>query len=99
MRVYEFCEDITNSIATEACNSFIVPSGDEIYSESGVYMDTIPRAFNCGDSILTIDVTINILGVDVSIIALDTLQADASGIGVSYQWIDCNDSSEIAGAT
>jgi len=41
-----------------ACYSYIVPSGDEIYTKSGVYSDSIPNYHGC-DSLLTINLTIN----------------------------------------
>ncbi len=48
----------TSSIVNEtACNSYTVPSGDETYTASGVYYDTIPNYTLC-DSILTINLTI-----------------------------------------
>lgn len=47
----------TASISTTVCTSYTVPSGDETYTASGIYMDTIPNAALC-DSILTIDLTI-----------------------------------------
>jgi hypothetical protein len=48
----------SSSITEVACNSFTVPSGDETYTFSGTYTDTIPNAANC-DSVITIDLTIN----------------------------------------
>lgn len=47
----------TNTFATSACSTYTVPSGDETYTTSGVYMDTIPNAALC-DSVLTINLTI-----------------------------------------
>lgn len=47
----------TNTISPTACGSYTVPSGDEMYTTSGTYMDTIPNAAGC-DSILTINLTI-----------------------------------------
>ena len=48
----------TSSFITETtCNSYTVPSGDETYTASGVYYDTIPNYTLC-DSILTINLTI-----------------------------------------
>jgi hypothetical protein len=47
----------TNTINVSACQTYTVPSGDEVYVTSGVYHDTIPNAANC-DSILTINLTI-----------------------------------------
>jgi hypothetical protein len=49
---------VYNTVAVTACGSYTVPSGDETYSVSGTYNDTIARAL-CGDSVLTINLTIN----------------------------------------
>ncbi len=46
-----------HSFAASACSTYTVPSGDETYTTSGTYMDTIPNAALC-DSILTINLTI-----------------------------------------
>lgn len=44
-------------------SSYTVPSGDETYTLSGIYYDTIPNS--CGaDSIITINLTINTVGID-----------------------------------
>jgi len=47
----------TSSFNAGDCVSYTVPSGDETYTVSGIYMDTIPNMAGC-DSIMTIDVTI-----------------------------------------
>lgn len=47
----------TSTISPTVCNTYTVPSGDEVYSISGTYMDTIPNAALC-DSIITINLTI-----------------------------------------
>lgn len=50
----------TNTFATISasnCGSYTLPSGNTVTS-SGTYMDTIPNS-QCGDSILTVNVTIN----------------------------------------
>ncbi len=51
------CADTDSSFAVARCSSYTVPSGDETYSTTGVYMDTIPNALGC-DSVLTISVYI-----------------------------------------
>jgi hypothetical protein len=48
----------TSNISVSACGSYTVPSGDETYTTSGTYMDTIPNVNGC-DSVMTIDLTIN----------------------------------------
>lgn len=40
-----------------ACGSYTVPSGDETYTQNGIYKDTIANHFGC-DSLLTINLTI-----------------------------------------
>lgn len=53
----EPCDDTYAAWSREACLSYTVPSRDETYEESGVYIDTIPN-FCGGDSLLTITVEI-----------------------------------------
>ena len=52
------CSDNISSFPVVACGSYTVPSGDETYSVSGIYKDTIPNAEGC-DSVMTINVTVN----------------------------------------
>ncbi|PWH81244.1 lamin tail domain-containing protein [Brumimicrobium oceani] len=74
------CLTLCNSVSSftaVACASYTVPSGDEVYTTSGIYLDTIPNAAGC-DSVMTIDLTINnaTIGTDVQV---------ACG---SFTWID-----------
>lgn len=52
------CTNTTESIVVVACDVYTVPSGDETYTTSGMYMDTIDNAGGC-DSIISIDLTVN----------------------------------------
>ncbi len=47
----------TNSFSVFDCATYTVPSGDETYTSSGVFNDTIPNASGC-DSVMTITVDI-----------------------------------------
>jgi len=76
----DFCGTLCNTAATiteTGCDNYTVPSGDESYTMSGSYMDTIVNAAGC-DSVITINLTIinSATGTDVQI---------ACG---SYTWID-----------
>jgi hypothetical protein len=51
--------DVYSSFSVNLCGFYTVPSGDETYSVSGTYMDTIPAIGGCADSIMTITVSIN----------------------------------------
>ncbi len=51
------CPATTSSFNMSTCSSYTVPSGDETYTNSGVYTDTIPNAAGC-DSIININLTI-----------------------------------------
>ena len=57
--VFESSCGFTNSTQNiTACDTYTVPSGDETYTTSGTYMDTILNAADC-DSVITVNLTIN----------------------------------------
>lgn len=62
-----------------ACESYTVPSGDETYTTSGVYRDTLINAVGC-DSLITIDLTI----------LQPTSGTDIQTSCNSFVWIDGN---------
>ena len=72
--------DTTSStINLMVCGSYTVPSGDETYTISGVYMDTIPNIAGC-DSIMTITVDID----TSTIIAPDIPTLTASLVNICF---------------
>jgi hypothetical protein len=86
VRVYQLCENTSETIARTACNRYVSPSKKYTYTKSDTYYDTIPNATGC-DSIITINLTIN--STDVSVTnSSPTLTANATG--ATYQWLDCN---------
>ena len=48
----------TSTANVTACTEYTVPSGDETYTSSGSYQDTIPTVDGC-DSVITINLTIS----------------------------------------
>ncbi len=86
----------TSTISETACNSYTVPSGNETYTLSGTYTDTIPNIAGC-DSILTINLTI--ITVNTSVVVNDPM-ITSNAVGAQYKWLDCiNNYAVIPGAT
>lgn len=59
---YEKCLTLSQQ-TIQSCIPFVSPSGHHIWSESGLYMDTIVQDLQC-DEIITIDLTISEVPVD-----------------------------------
>jgi hypothetical protein len=97
MTIYLVINYSTESeIDVTECFSYTVPSGDETYTESGTYYDTIPNAAGC-DSLMTINLTIDTVDVSVTVMG-DILFANATN--AIFQWLDCeNDFAVIPGET
>ncbi|MCK5846563.1 MAG: T9SS type A sorting domain-containing protein [Bacteroidales bacterium] len=85
----------TSTITETACSSYTSPSGNHVWSATGVYTDVIQNASGC-DSVITINLTIE--NVDVSVTQTG-VQLQANATGVNYQWIDCAGNTDINGAT
>jgi hypothetical protein len=47
-----------STITASACNNYISPSGNYVWTTSGTYADTIANIFGC-DSLITINLTVN----------------------------------------
>jgi hypothetical protein len=95
------CVDFASysEIFVTECVSYTTPSFDYTYYESGVYTDTIMSEVSCGDSIITINLTIG--EILASITATEDETFLVSDIGdAEYQWVDCdNDFEPIPGET
>jgi hypothetical protein len=55
--IFKICYETTHNISIAMCDSYTVPSGDETYSITGTYTDTLTNAGGC-DSVITINLTI-----------------------------------------
>ncbi len=84
----------TSSISPTACLTYTTPSGRSIES-SGMYTDTIKNQAG-GDSIISIDLTVNTVDTSVT---RDNFELKSNQDNATYQWIDCmNGDTAIAGA-
>ncbi len=91
--LWKTCLPTVDSISLDLCESYVSPSGKYIWSDNGIYSDTITNTAGC-DSIITIILSIRD-SLDVSVTANQaTLTANFTG-ATSYQWIDCNNENNI----
>ncbi|MCP4121879.1 MAG: T9SS type A sorting domain-containing protein, partial [Bacteroidetes bacterium] len=87
-------ENSSSEIQISTCDTYVTPSGNAIYSESGIYLDTVPNYLGC-DSFLTID--LEVVTIDTSVdVNLPVLASQA--INAIYQWINCETMQVIPGA-
>lgn len=85
----------TASMSASTCGGpFTAPSG-ATYTTSGTYMDTIPNMMGC-DSVITITLTVTTINAGAIV---SGATCTATGLGSSFQWLDCNGMTPIAGAT
>ena len=54
---YQYCNPDSSSMSVTACDSFVSPSGNQVWDSSGIYIDTLTNVSGC-DSILTVTLTI-----------------------------------------
>lgn len=64
--IENYCNSTNSTINKTECYSYTVPSGDETYTTSGTYNDTISNSNGC-DSIITINLTIGTFALDTII--------------------------------
>ncbi len=85
------------SINPSVCDLYTSPDGMETWTTTGTYMDTITNMAGC-DSVITVNLTVNNVGVGVTAPSGSMLTANTAG--ASYQWLDCDNSMmPIAGET
>lgn len=78
-------------ITPTACSSYTSPSGNHIWTTSGLYHDTIPNVGGC-DSAITIFLIINNT-VNNVVTVCNTLISNATN--ATYQWLDCDNNYAI----
>ncbi|MCB9252258.1 MAG: T9SS type A sorting domain-containing protein [Flavobacteriales bacterium] len=85
----------TSTSFANSCVRFLSPSGKYVWTKSGKYSDTIVNSKGC-DSIMTLNVTIKQVNVDVT---QNNPTLTAKSFSGTYQWLDCkNNYAPITGA-
>ncbi len=86
---------ITNLIVDSICSStYTSPSGNYIYTQDGIYYDTIPLVGNTCDSVIRIDLKFPTINTQVTVSGDSLIAASDSSI-VHYQWLSCDNNYSI----
>ncbi len=80
------CYHTPEVLIDSACFSYTSPSGNHIWTSSGIYYDTIAQVDDC-DSIIMIDLLIKT--VDTTVVK-SGITLTANTTNAKYQWINCN---------
>jgi hypothetical protein len=95
--VFELNKSYVSNMVLNECSPFSIVIGTNTYSTTGITSDTLISTSGC-DSIINLDLTVNIVDVSISTAGFDVM-ADFAG-ATSYQWLDCDNSyAIIAGET
>lgn len=88
-------QSTTATVSETACGNYLWAINGQNYDESGVYIAVIPNAANC-DSTITLNLTITEIPVTIT---ANGGMFSTNLSGVTYQWINCDDNTEVDGAT
>ena len=94
-------QSTSSTMTATSCDSYTWSQNGMTYTISGMYNDTVSNSVGC-DSIITLDLTIDTVGVTVTQNNFDLIATakGTRGTMYDYQWLDCNNrDTAIAGAT
>lgn len=98
IKLNEGCSPTSSSIVESVCEtSYESPSGN-VYSETGIYSDTITNTSGC-DSIITIDLTVGEILNNTITSNGNTLSVTGNLVGTTYEWLNCEDMSTVQSAS
>lgn len=95
---FDQCSSYGSTDVITSCDPVIWIDGNTYTSSNSTATYVIPNNSGCCDSVITLDLTINI--VDNGIVQVDDTTLQASSTGAQYQWLDCdNNFTPIFGQT
>jgi len=86
-----FKYDSLINVNEKGCGSYTSHDGTKIWTESGVYFDTIPRVDLCD---LVERINLNVIKADTSLIVEKTRITARQGLA-TYQWLDCDNNMSL----
>ena len=88
-------EDVLTPITICAGDSILIYGNYKMFA--GLYYDSLSTVLGC-DSVEIQELIINDVDITITVASGD-YTANATGVGIAYQWIDCSDNSLIVGET
>jgi hypothetical protein len=82
----------TGTDVIDACDTYTWIDGVEYTASNNSATHVLTNAAGC-DSTVTLNLTINTVNTDVTVVDDNTLQSDE--VNADYQWLDCNDNFNI----
>ena len=77
-----YVRSTSETVSVNACGDYTSPSGNYTWNTPGTYLDTIPNSY-CGDSLMTINLTINSPSFDtISAVACSSYDSPSG----NYSW-------------
>jgi len=94
LTIQENCEPTFATLNEIACESFTL--NGETYSTSGTYTQVLQNSAGC-DSTITLNLSITEINTEVIILGVSMVAPEQNN--ASYQWINCDNNTDISGAT
>ncbi len=88
---YRPCKESRKDVYTESCEPVASPSGNDVYSVSGLYADSLYDAYGCDSVIYT---HLSITDIDKSIGFFGNSLISNENNGSNYRWLDCDNNYE-----
>jgi hypothetical protein len=87
-----------DTVSMSVCNGMWSPDSTMYWDSTAVYRHTFTDMNGC-DSVISYDLVVNEVDTSISVTASTPPTISSNAQGATYQWVNCTDSSSVAGAT
>ena len=87
-----------DTVSMSVCNGIWSPDSTMYWDSTAVYRHTFTDMNGC-DSVISYDLVVNEVDTSISVTTSTPPTISSNAQGATYQWVNCSDSSAVAGAT
>jgi hypothetical protein len=87
-----------DTVSMSVCNGMWSPDSTMYWDSTAVYRHTFTDMNGC-DSVISYDLVVNEVDTSMSVTLSTPPTISSNAQGAMYQWVNCSDSSAVAGAT